>query len=81
LLRGEVRQRPLDPGLRHELDAKLSQRGRQREVDEARLAFARHDDVRRADVPMHHAAAVHRRDRAGQGGGEREQLLDRERLR
>ena len=81
LLRGEVRQRPVDPGLSHELETKLGQRGRQREVDEARGAPARHHDVRRADVPMHHAAAVHRRDRAGQGRCEREQLVDRERLR
>ena len=81
LLRRQIRQRPDDLGVVGELGTDLGERRRQREVHQARGAVAGDHDVRRSDVPVHHAPAVHPRHRPGQLHRQPDQLIDGQRLR
>jgi hypothetical protein len=64
-----------------ELGADLGERRRQREVHQARGTARGEHDVRRGDVAVHHATAVHRGQRFGQLHGKPHQIVDGERLR
>jgi hypothetical protein len=80
LLRRQVRQRPGDPGVMRELRADLGERGRQREVHQARGTSAGEHDVRRSEVPVHHPPAVHPRHRRRQLHRQPDQATGRQRL-
>ena len=79
LLRRQVRQRPGDLAVRGELRADLRERGRQREVHQARGPVAGDHDVRWTNVPVHHPRAVHPGHRPGQPGRQPGQLTGRQR--
>ena len=74
-------KRPDDLAVVRELGTDLGERGRQREVHQARRPVGGQHDVRRGDVAMHHAAAVHPRHRPGQLHRQLDQLVDGQRLR
>ena len=81
LLRREIRQRPHDLAVMRELGADLGERGREREVHQAGGTARGDHDVRRGDVAVHHPTAVHGGQRTGQLHGQRDQVVDGERLR
>ncbi len=81
LLRRQIRQRPHGLGVMGELRADLRQRGRQREVHQARVTVPGEHDVRRSEVPVHHPPAVHPRHRRRQLHRKPDQVIDRYRLR
>ena len=73
----EVRQRPHDLRRVGDPRAHLRHRRPQGEVHQAGGALNGDDNVRWADVPVHHPAAVHRGHRPGHRHRQPEQLLDR----
>jgi hypothetical protein len=80
LLRCEIGQRPHDLGVVGELWADLGERGRQREIDQARDTVAGDHDVGRGDVAVHHTPPVHPRHRLGQPHRQPDQDINRQRL-